>query len=266
MTKAQRLILFVLFAMSFHIGCALAQTNVGLPRVSVGDKYVIENFKSTQNRAIITERTVVSVDPNFIKLEIKSKSGNIRHVWYTHEWNPVKTRDKSGKGSDYNPEIKYFDFPLYLGKSWSQQTIESSPDFSIDRLHELNGTVQGFERITINGLAFDTIKILLKIEMIDKKTGNKFISSDTSWYCPAINRSVRSIIKSYNSSTGVADEDVVSVVSYKGQNSSANFSLKDIKTNADERKIPVSNKTNRGETGNAPVKGKEKSNSGPFVF
>jgi hypothetical protein len=57
---------------------------------------------------------------------VKSKTAKVRPLQFTSEGNLVSSRNQDGSGFDYSPPLKYFEFPLYPGKTWQQTSQETN--------------------------------------------------------------------------------------------------------------------------------------------
>ncbi len=178
------------------------QPQVAAPSIAVGDTYVYESKAlgaeaSGPGSSLITRRTVTSSGRTVTmsSLVLRSKNAKPRNLYYDREWNLVKSRNTSGSGHDYSPALRYYDFPLYTGKTWRETTTETNIKTGAIRQHTLSGRVEGWEMVSVPAGTFRGIKVELQTELYDPSTGERIIGSDTSWYVPEVRRSVKSLMK-----------------------------------------------------------------------
>jgi hypothetical protein len=107
---------------------ALPAASADTPPIKTGDTYIIESlYPDNPKLNSATERKVISVSDGKITVaskNIKSKTGSARTIQFTPEWNLISGRNPDGSGLDYSPPLKYFEFPLYPGKTWRQTSVE----------------------------------------------------------------------------------------------------------------------------------------------
>ena len=181
---------------------ALPAASADTPPIKTGDTYIIESLYSdnpTLNNT--TERKVISVGEGQITVasrNIKSKTGSTRTIRFTPEWNVISSRNPDGSGLDYSPPLKYFEFPLYPGKTWRQTSVEKNTKTGAVREHTLSATVGDWEDVSVSAGTFHAIKITTQTELLDRATGQRSTGTDISWYAPNIRRSVKSEVTSQN--------------------------------------------------------------------
>ena len=112
------------------------------------------------------------------------------------------------------PPLKYFEFPLYPGKSWRQTSRETNVKTGATRDFTLSATVGEWENISVPAGTFRAIKITSQTEIVDRVSGQRSTGTDISWYAPDIRRSVRSVITSRNMQGDVEDQ-VIHVAQYQ---------------------------------------------------
>jgi len=123
-----------------------------------------------------------------------AKKAKPRNLRFNREWNLISTRNaENGGGLDYSPPLKYYDFPLYPGKTWQQTTTETDIKTGKTRTHTINGTVGEWEDVTVPAGTFHAIKVSLGTDVFNANTGEKINGTDTSWYVPEVHRSIKSI-------------------------------------------------------------------------
>lgn len=189
----------------------------GAPKVQVGDTYIVESaYRSGPTLNSTTERRVSSVSDDRIDVvskNIQSKSGKERILQFTLEWNLVASRNSDGTGMDFSPALKYFDFPLYPGKTWKQTTVERNSKTGSIREFTLSATVGNWEDVSVPAGVFRAIKITTQTELLDREKGQQSTGTDVSWYAPNLRRSAKSVVTSRNIQ-GQAEEQVIQVVRY----------------------------------------------------
>jgi hypothetical protein len=178
-----------------------AQT-VERPAIRLGDTYVIESlYPDTPALNNTTARTVVAVDPGTITMtstNMRSKTGKARTLQFTPEWNLRSSRNADGSGYDYTPQLPYFAFPLYPGKTWQQTSRETSVKTGAIREHTFTATVGDWEEVSVTAGTFHALKITTHTVLVDLTTGQQSTGTDISWYAPSVRRSVKSVITSQN--------------------------------------------------------------------
>lgn len=166
------------------------------PAVRVGDSYIYESRDPDNvERAITTKRTVVSVNGGIAMatVNLSSRKAKPRRLYFDREWNLVSTRNADNSGFNYSPPVKYFDFPLYPGKTWRQTSTENDTKTGRTRIHTVLGVVVGWENVSVPAGNFRAIRVSLETEVIDSATGERIGGTDISWYVPEVHRSVKSI-------------------------------------------------------------------------
>jgi hypothetical protein len=172
---------------------------VAAPPITVGDTYVYESMAlgahSAPGSRLVTRRMVTSSGRLVIlsSLMLNSKSAKPRTLQYDREWNLVTSRNASGSGKNYSPPLRYYDFPLYPGKTWRETTTETDIMTGAVRQHTIVGRVEGWETISVPAGTFRGIKVVLQTELFDPGSGERIVGSDTSWYVPEVRRSVKSL-------------------------------------------------------------------------
>lgn len=172
--------------------------SVGIPNITRGDTYITEyqdpdNIKPSYR----TVRKVLSVGEGKITIASKNvndKTGKERTLQFTSEWNLMSSRSPDGNGMDYSPPLKYFDFPLFPGKTWRQTSRGTNIQTYAVRDHTVSAVVGDWEDIIVPTGKLRAIKITLHTELIDLSTGQKSTETDISWYAPEIRRSAKSEI------------------------------------------------------------------------
>ncbi|MEQ1637855.1 MAG: hypothetical protein ABL903_14315 [Methylococcales bacterium] len=182
-----------------------------------GDTYTLESV-NLDNVSInsTTERKVISSNSEKIMIEsrnVQSKSGLVRKLEFTPEWNLIAVRNSDGSGVNYSPPLTYYKFPLTSGKTWQQTSIETNIKTSAIREHTLSAFVGNWENITVPAGTFRGVKVTIQTELVDRTTGQKTMSTDTSWYVPEVRRSVRSLTSS-RSPEGVESRQDLQLIRY----------------------------------------------------
>jgi hypothetical protein len=168
---------------------------VGAPSIQVGDSYVYESRDPADPAsALSTRRTVTSTKGKVTlsSLNLDNKRAKPRSLVFDRQWNLISTRSPDKSGKDYSPPLKYYDFPLFHGKTWVQTSTETDIKTGATRIHTISGTVGGWERVSVPAGTFRAIKVQLVTELFDPITGERTPGTDTSWYVPEVRRSVKS--------------------------------------------------------------------------
>lgn len=168
---------------------------VGIPSIRVGDTYVYESKDPAQpESSLSTRRTVTSTSGKVVlsSLNLDNKRAKARSLYFDREWNLIGSRSPNDSGRDYAPPLKYYDFPLYPGKTWQQTTTETDIKTGAIRLHTVSGVVKGWETVSVPAGTFRGIRVELETELYDPSTGDRIPGTDTSWYVPEVRRSVKS--------------------------------------------------------------------------
>lgn len=94
-----------------------------------------------------------------------------------------------GRTGQYSPALHYYDFPLWVGKSWNVKSDVANNTFK--DVQNANGTVKGWETLST---AFGDIKTLkIVVNFISYKEGVEVSRGlDVSWYAPDLGRAVQS--------------------------------------------------------------------------
>ena len=186
------------------------------PALSVGDEFVIEHKNVTfPNLSYAAERKVVSLDGNRMQVTARNiNSKYVKRLEYDRQWNLIAERTDGGGGFDYDPPIKYYDFPLYPGKCWSGSSTERNVKTGQIREHSIVAEVGGWETITVPAGTFRTIKVMIRNQVKDLGTGEVTSGTDTSWYAPAAKRSVRCELIGLKVRDGLDDVQIVQLIRY----------------------------------------------------
>ncbi|WP_295399484.1 caspase family protein [uncultured Thiocystis sp.] len=175
--------------------------SVTIPQINVEDSYIYET-KDLEHpeSSIITKRTVASVDNTilFSAINLGNKKGKKRYLHFDRQWNLIRTRNADDSGLDFSPPLKYYDFPLFPGKTWQENSTETNIKTGAIKNHIVSGTVGDWEDISVPAGKFRAIKVYLKTELLDPSTGERINGTDISWYVPEVHRSVKSITTGKN--------------------------------------------------------------------
>ena len=169
---------------------------VGIPPIRAGDTYVYESFDPADpGSGLSTRRTVTSTTGGKIVLSsinLDNPGAKARSLHFDREWNLIASRSPNGSGRDYSPALKYYDFPLFPGKTWRQTTTETDIKTGAVRTHTVSGVVKGWETVSVPAGTFHGIRVELQTELYDPSTGERVPGTDISWYVPEVRRSVKS--------------------------------------------------------------------------
>ena len=173
-------------------------SSVEAPNIKQGYTYIFESiYPDDPQRNKTTERRVVAVDNGKITVATRNlKTDYVRTLEFTTEWNFISSMDPKGGGSTFQPPLKYFEFPLYPGKTWKQTSIETNRKSGVITESVISATVGDWEDITVPAGTFRTIKITAETTELNRETGLKSTGVDVSWYAPKVGRSVKSSITS----------------------------------------------------------------------
>lgn len=185
------------------------------PAIRIGDRYTYETVDpddSKQNN--ITHREIIGFsDGHYLQRNINAKSGYTRLLHYDPSWNLISTGRPNGVEITFVPPLKYFDFPLFVGKTWEGRSVKTDLKTGASYTHILHGAVTGKENITIPAGTFETYKIVLNIEMLEGR--KRTVGKDVSWYAPAARRTVRSETESQDPDTGVVSRKTIKLLSFE---------------------------------------------------
>lgn len=173
-----------------------ASTQAAAPQIRTGDSYIYESTDLEQpGISISTRRTVTSTKGKVIlsSINLDNKNAKARNLWFDREWNLIATRNADNSGLDYSPPLKYYDFPLFPGKTWQQDTTETNTKTGTVKSHSVAGVVGQWETVSVPAGTFRAIKVELQTEVFDHSTGERISGSDRSWFVPDVRRSVKSI-------------------------------------------------------------------------
>jgi hypothetical protein len=166
------------------------------PSIRVGDTYVYESRDPDNPGAnLTTRRTVTSTKGHVVlsSLSLDSKNAKPRTLRFDREWNLLATRSPDGSGRDYAPALKYYDFPLFPGKTWQQTTTETNIKTGAVRTHTVFGSAESWEMVSVPAGTFRAIRVSLRTELFDPISGEQITGTDVSWYVPEVRRSVKSL-------------------------------------------------------------------------
>lgn len=171
-------------------------TRVDIPPIRVGDSYVYESKDLDDPRSsLTTRRTVTSTRGKVVlsSINLDRKNARARNLHFNREWNLIATRNADDDGVDYSPPLKYYDFPLFPGKTWRQTTTETHIKTGATRTHAIEGVVGEWETVSVPAGTFRALKVSLQTELFDPSTGERITGADVSWYVPEVRRSVKSL-------------------------------------------------------------------------
>ena len=198
---------------------ATAQSLGDGPSIKVGDTYSYEvttNNSRGKSSSYVTTREVTAVEGDRVTVMRESgATGSTRSLMYDRHWNLVETEPgNSSSGMLYTPPLRYFDFPLTPGKTWTVVSTEYNKKTGRTRKHTLRGEVLGWDRgIGVwNGAAVDALRIRLET-LLDDGIGSS-TSTDISWYVPLVGRSVYSQITGL-AADGTSDSRVLRLVGFE---------------------------------------------------
>lgn len=167
----------------------LQNVSVDAPTFEVGDQV---NFVS---EAGVTERTVIVATGHGRTYRVVEADGDIWIQHYDENSNRfLSEREDGSKKIEVVPSTIKYEFPLFVGKSWSGSffTTVSESDGDQNKIVERYSTDVGCEVLCIEGFEapagrFETFKISCDLDRSDRNVGERQIY----WYSPAIGSNMR---------------------------------------------------------------------------
>lgn len=166
--------------------------SIALPLIQVGDRYTYESETLGSGQAAYqTLREVTAMDGDRVTVAVTpAKGGATRRTYYDHAWNFLGSGATPQEGVSFTPALRYFDFPLVVGKQWNARSMEINHKTGRQREFKVTGVVEGWERVEVPAGSFESLKIVLKTEIVDGD--QRSFSTDVSWYAPSVRRTVKS--------------------------------------------------------------------------
>ena len=190
-------------------------TSADIPEVRIGDRWILRSDDLNNPKwSNVTERRVLQASSSELVVTSRNTQSNYtRTLVFSPSWNLIRSREPDGRGYDYTPPLKYFDFPLYPGKKWESEIQESPAGGQPLRTHHLSAIVEGWEDVTVPAGTFRSLKVVLRV----KATEGAIVmrdSEDVSWYAPNAKRSVKTAESSLNHATGLRTTRTVSLIEF----------------------------------------------------
>ncbi|CAK0769985.1 hypothetical protein CCP3SC1AL1_40001 [Gammaproteobacteria bacterium] len=183
------------------------------PMIQKGDTYIYKSYDQKSGAEVIMERTVLSVGNEIILYAKNNKKEKSKILYCNGEWNLIRTRnaDRIG-GYNYSPPLKYYDFPLYPGKTWGQTSTETDVRTGKTRIYTISGLVREWEELFVGTEKFMALRVDLETTLTgpNQSTEN---GTDISWYVPELRKSVRSEISS--NKEGRVERRIMQLISYR---------------------------------------------------
>jgi hypothetical protein len=163
------------------------------PDIRVGDSWTYRitdrytGFARGEERYEVTE-----VGPARIRVSVSGDSGDAVHV-YDRGWNWLRRPATNLPTFEYSPAYKAMEFPLAAGARWRERLMAT--DVADGRRHPvwINGTVEGWERVTVPAGEFDALKIRRTVffdyNVPTIRGRSEIVEYD--WYVPAVRQVVR---------------------------------------------------------------------------
>jgi tetratricopeptide (TPR) repeat protein len=190
---------------------------VGAPKLKVGDSYTFE-VENTSDRKLsyVVTRKITAINGNRMTVEATvDKDGSKRSTYYDRAWGYLGSKSGGNDGVSFSPALKYFDFPLSVGKKWTAHSTETNEKTRHKRHHTISGTVEGWEKVQVPAGDFEALRVFLKTEV---KEGDKVSAgTDISWYVPALHRSVKTELTGLDPATGGEEKKIIRLLSYQIQ-------------------------------------------------
>ena len=193
---------------------ATTEQSVGAPAIMLGDSYTFE-VENTLDRELsyVATRKITAIDGDRLTvLTTNLKSSRERTTYYDRAWGYLGSGSGVNDGVSFSPSLKYYDFPLSVGKKWTAQSIETDKKTGHQRQHTIIGTVEGWEKVQVPAGKFEALKIVIKTVVKDDDKISP--GTDVSWYVPALRRSVKSELTGLDVSTGREEKKIVRLLSY----------------------------------------------------
>jgi hypothetical protein len=102
---------------------------------------------------------------------------------------------------------RIFDFPLFVGKKWSQQYEYGTSTWRYTA--DLSATVDALEDVTVPAGTFNSYRITVRREYRGEATGRQTQAGntvDTFWYSPVVKNFVKRTFRDYG--TGVSSSPI----------------------------------------------------------
>lgn len=185
------------------------------PRVQIGDRWVLRSEDMNNPKwSNTTERKVLQTSETQMVVSSRNTQSNYtRTLVFTPSWNLMQSREPDGKGYDYSPPLKYFDFPLFSGKKWTAEVEEMPIGGRPIRMHQMSAVVEGWEDVTVPAGTFRALKIVLRVKALEESVVTRN-SEDVSWYVPKVKRSVKTVETSINLSSGLRTMRTVTLIDF----------------------------------------------------
>lgn len=184
------------------------------PAVSVGDCYTfeVENASDSKLNYTLTRR-VTAIERNRITVETHNdKYIRKRNTFYDLDLGYLGSESADKDPVSFSPALKYFDFPLTVGKKWTASSVETTRKTGRKRHFTLRGAIEGWEKINVPAGEFEALKIIIKTEI---KDGNNVSSgTDISWYVPQLHRSVQTELTGPDATGGKEEKKILRLTSY----------------------------------------------------
>ena len=185
-----------------------------MPNVKIGDTYEYETLYGESGKKPTTVfRRISEKTDNQLVLEITNQGADTysRKSYYDREWNLIRTESKDGR-QEFSPPLKYFSFPLFTGKTWSSESVEILFPSQKRREHKVSAEVRGEELIDVPAGRYKTVRVVTKALITDGENTSE--TTDTSWYCHEIGRSVKTELMTRNITTGKVESRTVRLSSF----------------------------------------------------
>lgn len=195
----------------------VAQGGIDQPIVRKGDRWITEVIDHQDARLNYqSERVVQEAGNGRITTTVRTLKRNyVRTIEYDAQWSLLSSRIPTGAVTSYAPPLPYLSFPAAPGKSWQARVAESMPT-GATRVHEVRGTIVGWETVTVPAGTFKGLKIVLTDEISeDGRLVHR--GEDTSWYVPEVRRSVKTEEASFTPSNGERRRRTISLLEYSLQ-------------------------------------------------
>jgi len=162
-----------------------------VPKMTVGDTWVYTGFGYGGTDTFTSKVVEVQADGGFVT-ERKSKKKNRTVLCYwNNKYQKTRMVDKdSGNELDVlTPPAKYPDFPLFVGKQWSDKYTGSSITGSTDD-YANDYFVESYGKVSTKAGTFDAFKISRQHYNISRGRRTSFFS--TFWYSPKLKIVIKS--------------------------------------------------------------------------
>ena len=179
MKKKILLIFLVLLIPSIVFG----QNKVEAPVWNVGDKWILSDDVVIK---------IVNVDGGSYTVEYSTTRGDLTLIYEKSSLNRLYYMDKNGRKKYEGRNKRLFNFPLDVGKTWSDKFVSRQTALGSQEMTYLETlTVLGWEEIVIQAGKFKALKLEYKQETVGETAGRPKEGKAWYWYSPDVKSMVK---------------------------------------------------------------------------